>query len=104
MMSSNKFPKKQFKQTFQLLDCQRPVGVCRTPAEPECAAAAAANSNPNNAPEIPTSGMLSLLKAALLQWYCESGNNASDAARKNLPIGVNCHTLTLKKIQKIIKI
>ncbi len=56
MMSSNKFPK-----TIQAnISTLRLSKARRTPAEPECAAAAAANSNPNNAPEIPTSGTTSV--------------------------------------------
>jgi len=40
-------------------------------------------------------------KATLLRWYEEAGNNASEAARRNLQIDGNCHTLA-KRIRRAV--
>jgi hypothetical protein len=40
-------------------------------------------------------------KATLLRWYAEAGHNASEAARRNLPVNGNFHTLA-KRIRRAV--
>ena len=40
-------------------------------------------------------------KATLLRWYAEAGHNASEAARRNMPINGNFHTLA-KRIRRAV--